>query len=64
MKKRYIKLLEIISDGDSHSGEELATHLDVSRAAIWKSIKHLENLGLEIEAIRGKGYRLYNKYES
>ena len=41
MKKGYIKLLEIISDGNVHSGEELAAYLNVSRAAIWKSIKYL-----------------------
>tara|TARA_B100001250_G_scaffold410131_1_gene435946 strand:+ start:1875 stop:2852 length:978 start_codon:yes stop_codon:yes gene_type:complete len=63
MKKRYTKLLEIISDGDIHSGEKLASHLDVSRAAIWKSIRYLKTLGLEIKAIRGKGYYLDKKFE-
>jgi len=63
MKKRYTKLLEIISDGDIHSGEKLASHLDVSRAAIWKSIRYLKTLGLEIKAIRGKGYCLDKKFE-
>ena len=63
MRKRYTKLLEIISDGDIHSGEKLATHLDVSRAAIWKSIRYLKTLGLEIKAIRGKGYCLDKKFE-
>jgi len=63
MKKRYTKLLEIISDGNVHSGEKLAKDLDVSRAAIWKSIRYLKTLGLEIEAIRGKGYCLDKKFE-
>lgn len=63
MKKGYIKLLEIISDGNVHSGEELAAYLNVSRAAIWKSIKYLGTLGLEIRAVRGKGYCLQKKFE-
>tara|TARA_B100000586_G_C20086495_1_gene417894 strand:- start:560 stop:1534 length:975 start_codon:yes stop_codon:yes gene_type:complete len=63
MKKGYIKLLEIISDGNVHSGEELAAYLNVSRAAIWKSIKYLGTLGLEILAVRGKGYCLQKKFE-
>jgi len=58
MKKGHAYLLSIISDGNIHSGEELATQLHISRAAIWKSIKRLESLGLHIEAIRGKGYRV------
>ena len=48
MKKGYNKLLEIISNGNVYSGQDLAASLNVSRAAIWKSIKHLQALGLEI----------------
>ena len=63
MKKGYNKLLEIISNGNVYSGQDLAASLNVSRAAIWKSIKHLQALGLEIRAIRGKGYQLLEKFE-
>tara|TARA_R110002072_G_scaffold48681_1_gene133018 strand:+ start:33474 stop:34373 length:900 start_codon:yes stop_codon:yes gene_type:complete len=37
--------------------------LDISRTAIWKSIKHLETLGLQIEAVRGRGYCLVSPIE-
>lgn len=63
MKKGHAYLLSIISDGQLHSGESLATQLNISRAAIWKSIKQLELLGLHIEAVRGKGYRLNQPIE-
>jgi BirA family transcriptional regulator, biotin operon repressor / biotin---[acetyl-CoA-carboxylase] ligase len=63
MKKGHASLLSIISDGHIHSGEALATQLNISRAAIWKSIKYLESLGLHIEAIRSKGYRLAHSIE-
>jgi len=58
MKKGHAYLLSIISDGKFYSGEKLASQLNISRAAIWKSIKHLQSLGIQIEATRGKGYRL------
>ena len=63
MKKGYADLLSIISDGEIHSGEELADELSISRAAIWKSIKHLRSLGLIIEATHGKGYKLHQPME-
>jgi BirA family transcriptional regulator, biotin operon repressor / biotin---[acetyl-CoA-carboxylase] ligase len=61
--KGHVALLSIIADGQFHSGQVIAEQLDISRAAIWKSIRHLESLGLQIEAVRGRGYRLENKIE-
>lgn len=52
------ELIELMSDGEFHSGEELGKLLSVSRAAIWKRLEKLKELGLEYESIRGKGYRL------
>ncbi len=63
MKKGSAFLLSIIADGQFHSGETLASQLGISRAAIWKSIKQLQSLGLDIEAVRGKGYRLPHAIE-
>ena len=61
--KGHAALLSIISDGQFHSGQDIATQLNISRAAIWKSIKHLESLGLQVEAVRGRGYRLAKPLE-
>lgn len=63
MNKGHAYLLSTLSDGQVHSGEALATQLNISRAAIWKSIKLLESYGLNIEAVRGKGYRLTQSLE-
>ncbi|KEQ13963.1 hypothetical protein GZ78_25270 [Endozoicomonas numazuensis] len=52
------KLLGLLADGQFHSGEELGEHLGVSRAAVWKKLKTLEELGLALDSVRGKGYRL------
>lgn len=63
MNKGHANLLSIISDGKLHSGEELASQQEISRAAIWKSIKHLQSLGVQIDAVHSKGYRLANQIE-
>jgi len=56
-------LLNLLSDGQFHSGEELARTLGLSRTAIWHLIHELETLGLELSAVPGKGYRLSRTLE-
>jgi BirA family biotin operon repressor/biotin-[acetyl-CoA-carboxylase] ligase len=51
-------LLSILSDGGFHSGEEIGEALGVSRTAIWKQFKKLEELGLPMESVKGKGYQI------
>ncbi|MBA6411529.1 bifunctional biotin--[acetyl-CoA-carboxylase] ligase/biotin operon repressor BirA [Parahaliea sp. F7430] len=51
-------LLPLLADGDYHSGEDLAQVLGVSRTAVWKQLNRLQDLGLELESVRGLGYRI------
>lgn len=51
-------LLDILSDGRFHSGEELGEALGITRAAIWKQLNTLRTHGLLISAVPGKGYRM------
>lgn len=51
-------LIHLLADGQLHSGTELAERLGVSRTAVWKQLRRLEELGLEVESIRSQGYRL------
>ncbi|MGB1272437.1 MAG: biotin--[acetyl-CoA-carboxylase] ligase, partial [Endozoicomonas sp.] len=53
------QLLKLLADGGFHSGEALGNALGVSRAAVWKKLKALEELGLQLDSVRGKGYRLH-----
>ena len=57
------KLLTLLADGEFHSGEELGESLGITRAAVWKKVKILEELGLQLNSVRGKGYRLANGVE-
>ncbi len=40
------------------SGQSLCTRFDVSRNAVWKQIRQLQEEGYEIEAVPNRGYRL------
>ncbi|MBE0400154.1 biotin--[acetyl-CoA-carboxylase] ligase [Halomonas sp. FME1] len=56
-------LMRLLSDGEVHSGEQLGETLGISRAAVWKQLKKLEVLGVEIIAVKGRGYRLSQRLE-
>jgi len=55
---RTKRLLEALSDGRFHSGEELGIYLSTTRAGVWKQLQRLRDLGVEVDAVRGRGYRL------
>jgi len=56
--RNIFRLLKILSDGKFHSGEKLGNELGITRTAIWKLIRRLTEFGLDVHAVRGKGYRL------
>ncbi|RDX38728.1 bifunctional biotin--[acetyl-CoA-carboxylase] ligase/biotin operon repressor BirA [Vibrio campbellii] len=59
-KEHSVKLhiLKSLSDGGFHSGEGLGQGLGISRAAIAKHIKGLNDWGVDIYRIQGRGYQL------
>jgi BirA family biotin operon repressor/biotin-[acetyl-CoA-carboxylase] ligase len=57
------QLLRQLSDGEFHSGENLGASLGLSRAAVWKHIQALQQDGVAVESVHGKGYRLAAKIE-
>jgi BirA family biotin operon repressor/biotin-[acetyl-CoA-carboxylase] ligase len=58
MKRRDEALLALLCDGALHSGADLATHLGVSRAAVWKLVGELRERGVAVESLPRSGYRL------
>jgi len=60
MKDHSVKLsiLKALSQGGFHSGEELGEQLGVSRAAVSKHIKGIQDWGVDIFRVQGKGYQL------
>ena len=61
--RRQLEVLRILADGRFHSGEAVAARLGISRALVWKALKSLETLGVEVHAVRGRGYRLAQPLE-
>lgn len=52
-------LLSLLADGEFRSGQDLAGALGVSRTAVWKQVNKLATeSGLQIESVKGKGYRI------
>ena len=45
-------------NGEYISGNDIAENLGITRAAVWKNIRQLENDGYIIEAVTNRGYRL------
>ncbi|HXH54402.1 MAG TPA: bifunctional biotin--[acetyl-CoA-carboxylase] ligase/biotin operon repressor BirA [Gammaproteobacteria bacterium] len=56
MTQNLKTLIQILSDGEFHSGERLGKRLLLTRSAIWKLIKQLADWDLEIESVTNKGY--------
>jgi BirA family biotin operon repressor/biotin-[acetyl-CoA-carboxylase] ligase len=57
--QRDFKLISTLADGRFHSGEELGRVLQITRAGVWKRLQQLrQEYGLEIDAVKGRGYRL------
>ena len=57
MSNLTFPILNLLADGQFHSGEALAQRFKVSRATIWNAIKHAESLGVEVFSVRGRGYK-------
>ncbi len=51
-------LVATLASGAESSGSSLASKLGVTRAAVWKQVEQLRALGLPVQAVAGRGYRL------
>jgi BirA family biotin operon repressor/biotin-[acetyl-CoA-carboxylase] ligase len=57
-KPLTFSLLRLLADGEFHSGEVLARQLEVSRASVNNALQGIEQYGLTLFSVRGRGYRL------
>ncbi|MFR9146686.1 MAG: biotin--[acetyl-CoA-carboxylase] ligase [Mediterraneibacter sp.] len=56
MKAAILKILR--ETGDYVSGQEICEKLGVSRTAVWKVIRQLQEEGYQVDAARSRGYRI------
>lgn len=52
------ELIKQLSPGEFISGQDLSAQLSISRAAISKHIKAIQEMGLDVFSVTGKGYKL------
>ena len=53
------EVLELLLHADGFlSGQAISNQLGVSRAAVWKKVKALQEAGYEIDSVTNRGYRL------
>jgi BirA family biotin operon repressor/biotin-[acetyl-CoA-carboxylase] ligase len=52
------QLLGLLADGQVHSGAAMARAMNCSRTAVWKQLRELRQLGLDVAATPGRGYQL------
>lgn len=56
MKSEILKMLR--ESDDYVSGQQLSERFGVSRTAVWKVIRQLQEEGYQVEAVRNKGYHI------
>ncbi|MDN7127528.1 bifunctional biotin--[acetyl-CoA-carboxylase] ligase/biotin operon repressor BirA [Pseudidiomarina terrestris] len=61
--ERVIKVIELLADGEFHSGQTIGDEIGVTRTAISQYIKDIQGLGVDVFRVTGKGYRLAKAVE-
>ena len=60
---RQQALVQLLADGEFHSGEQIGERLGISRAAVSQQLKGLRTLGLEVFSVSGRGHALAHPLE-
>tara|TARA_Y100001936_G_scaffold253666_1_gene319891 strand:- start:5395 stop:6387 length:993 start_codon:yes stop_codon:yes gene_type:complete len=60
MKQLTFSILRLLNDGKFHSGVAMAQYLNVSRTSISNALQKLEEKGVVVHRIHGRGYCLPN----
>lgn len=55
---KLIQLIDVLADGEFHSGTKLGEHLSVSRTTINHYVSQLQELGVEVFSVTGRGYKV------
>lgn len=58
MKPLTFSILRLLSDNEFHSGATIAQTLGVSRASVSNALRDVDEAGLTVHRVHGRGYRL------
>ena len=57
--KMKTEILKLLRETDGYvSGQQISEQFGVSRTAVWKVIRQLQDDGYQVEAVRNKGYHI------
>lgn len=56
-------LIRALSDNGPHACEQLSRHFGANRMSISRGLEYLESMGIEVEYVRGQGYRLTRRID-
>lgn len=58
LQTNFYQTVQLLSDGKFHDGTSIGKKLNITRAGVWKVIKKLEEYGITVQSVKGKGYAL------
>jgi BirA family transcriptional regulator, biotin operon repressor / biotin---[acetyl-CoA-carboxylase] ligase len=58
LNANLVKVVNILNDGEYHDGTTIGEKLQMTRSAVWKTIKKLESYQIKLDSVKGKGYAL------
>lgn len=58
MTPHTLEVLRLLEDGEFHSGEVIGQKLDITRGSVSNALADVEELGLSVLKVHGRGYRL------
>jgi BirA family transcriptional regulator, biotin operon repressor / biotin---[acetyl-CoA-carboxylase] ligase len=58
LNANLVNIVDILNDGQYHDGSTMGDRLNMTRSAVWKTIRKLEAYDIKIDSIKGKGYAL------
>lgn len=58
LNTNFVKVVNILSDEAYHDGNSMGEKLKMTRSAVWKVVKKLENYEIKIDSVKGRGYAL------
>lgn len=63
MSNTWRAVLDILVEGNWVSGPSIGAQLGISRTAVWKHLKQLQEWGVPIQKVKGQGYRIAEHLE-
>lgn len=56
MQNHFVRIIHALNNGQYHDGNSIGKQLQLSRSAVWKAMQKIRKYGIQVDAIKGKGY--------